>query len=129
MMDGEWERDWGIQVDSLGQTEVLAAAVKKLSPHCIARVSQFWPPVTVPRTARNAKCMLILWCRETRIWVWILNCFEPLCLVGIWAKVPRHKKETVLKILRHKHTLHLLPESKQDIWVSSTLSWLHIFVF
>lgn len=35
----------------------------------------------------------------------------------------------MVKILRHKHTLHSLPERKQDIPVSSTLSWLQPLFF
>lgn len=126
--EGETERDKGRFKLIRWFTKLLAAVVKKLSPHCIDRTSHFWPTVTVPRAARNAKCVLILWCKEIEIWVRILNYCEYYACLESEPKSSDIKRNSG-KILRHEQTLHLLPASKQDMWGSSTLSWFQAFVF
>lgn len=47
-----------------GADRSVGSCRREAFPRCLARASQFWPMVTVPRAARHAKCVLILWCKE-----------------------------------------------------------------
>lgn len=125
-MDGS-ERDWGIQVDSLGQTEVLAAAVSFLH---IALPSVSSDPQSQCQELPGMPS--VCWFCDAEKQGFGCEYLIVLNHMFSWnlSQSPQTQKETVLKISGTNILCIYCLKVSRTFWSQQHfLSWLHIFVF